>query len=122
MVPLGPDLIGRSFSSSTVFGLPFMLTLYSKVPIFAVPPGSTRFWALTALTTSLGDRPLACKAAELMSTITWRTLPPYGSGTEEPCTVASWVRMKLLPRSNNCCSGSSSLDSASCRIGTDEAL
>ena len=76
MVPLGPVLIGRSFRASTVCGLPFMLTLYSKVPIFAVPPGSTRFWALTALTTSLGDSPLACSAAELISTITCRTLPP----------------------------------------------
>ena len=36
-------LIGRSFSSSTVFGLPFRSTSYSVVPIFAVPPGRIRF-------------------------------------------------------------------------------
>ena len=26
-----------------------------------------------------------------------RGLPPNGSGTAAPCTVASWVRMKFCP-------------------------
>ena len=26
-----------------------------------------------------------------------KNLPPKGSGTEAPCTVASWVRMKFRP-------------------------
>ena len=29
--------------------------------------------------------------------MTERTLPPHGSGTCAPWTVASWVRMKLRP-------------------------
>ncbi|MNR34853.1 hypothetical protein D3C85_1526580 [compost metagenome] len=102
--------------------LPFRSTRYSSAPILAVPPGRTRFWALIALTTSRGDRPRACNAGTCRSTVTCRTLPPYGRGMEAPCTVASWVRMKLFPRSYSSCSGSVSLPSASRRMGTVEAL
>ena len=41
---------------------------------------------------------------------------------EAPATVASCMRRMLLPRSKISCSGMVSLDSASCRIGTLEAL
>ena len=40
-----------------------------------------------------------CIACGSISTMIWRTLPPYGIGTAAPCTVASCVRIKLLPRS-----------------------
>src|SRR5579862_9423720 len=39
-----------------------------------------------------------------------------------PGTVANCTRRTLLPISNSSCSGIVSLDSASCRIGTLEAL
>src|SRR5579862_3573874 len=41
---------------------------------------------------------------------------------EAPCTVDRPVRMMLLPRSNSWASERLSLDSASCRMGTEEAL
>ncbi len=113
---------GRSFSAATVCVLPFICTLYSCVPIFAVPPGRIRFCALIAFTTSIGASPFACSARVSRSTTIWRILPPNGSGTAAPWTVASCVRMKLLPRSYSCCSASVSLDSPSCRIGTVDAL
>ena len=52
----------------------------------------------------------------------WRCLPPYGHGTAAPGTVTSWVAWKLAAKSINCCSDSPSPESASCRIGTLEAL
>ena len=91
-------LIGRSLSSAIVCGLPFISTAYSSEPIFAVPDGRIRFCAL--------DRGRRCPratdpwpAARLgsRSTEISRCLPPYGNGTAAPCTVASCVRMKLLP-------------------------
>jgi hypothetical protein len=72
-----------------VWVLPFISTWYSRGPSLAVPEGSIRFSALTAFTTSFGDSPLACMAAESMSIETSRCLPPYGQGTDAPCTVAN---------------------------------
>ena len=46
--------------SSIEVGTALVRTVYWVSPIFAVPDGSVRFWALTALTTSSGVRPLAC--------------------------------------------------------------
>ena len=60
--------MGRSFSPLIVVGLPFMSTLYSKAPIFAVPAGRMRFCALIAFTTSSGDSPFAWSAAVFKST------------------------------------------------------
>jgi len=40
-------------------GLLLSRTLYSAVPILAVPAGMIRFWLLMAVLTSLGDRPRA---------------------------------------------------------------
>ena len=57
-----------------------------------------------AFTMSTGDRLFACSAVGSRSTEIRRCLPPYGSGTAAPCTVASWMRMKLLPASKICCS------------------
>ena len=68
MVELAMVLTGRSFSSWIEFGLPFIFTLYSKVPIFAVPAGKMRFCALIAFTTSSGESPFACRAAVFRST------------------------------------------------------
>ncbi len=69
-------LTGRSFNSAIVFGLPFISTLYSSVPIFAVPVGRIRFCAFTAFTMSTGDRPFACIAVGSISTETTRDFPP----------------------------------------------
>ena len=74
------------------------------------------------LTTSAGASPLACSMRVLRSTMTWRCLPPNGHGIATPRIVTSWGRRKLTPRSKSCCSASPSPDSASCRIGTLEAL
>ncbi len=92
-------LIGRSFSSATVSGLLFIRTSYSMPPIFDVPPGRIRFCWLTALTTSVGDSPLAWSALVSRSTWICGCLPPYAFGIDAPCTVASWTRRKLTPRS-----------------------
>ena len=53
--------------------------------------------AASADETSNADSPFAYIASGWRSTMTDRTLPPHGSGTCAPCTVASWVRMKLRP-------------------------
>ena len=50
-----------------------------------------------------------------------RGLPPYGSGSDAPCTVESRVRMKFCPRSYSCSSGSVLLLMLNCRIGTLDA-
>jgi hypothetical protein len=113
---------GRSFSSLMVSVLPFISTWYSSGPSLAVPEGRIRFSALTAFTTSVGDRPLACMAAESISIETSRCFPPYGQGTAAPCTVANWVRIVLAPRSNNCCSLSRVLLRPTCSTGTVDAL
>jgi hypothetical protein len=57
MVEFPTTLTGRSFSSATVRGLPFMATSYSNSPILAVPDGSTMFCWPSAVTTSAGDSP-----------------------------------------------------------------
>ena len=67
---------GRLFNCWTVTGVPFNPTLYSVFPILAVPEGRMTFCALTAFTTSRGDRPSDFSRAESMSTMIWRTLPP----------------------------------------------
>ncbi len=90
-------LTGRSFSSAIVFGLPFISTLYSSVPSFAVPVGRIRFCAFTVFTMSIGDSPFDCSAVESISTETTRDFPPYGNGIEAPGTVEICVRMKLFP-------------------------
>jgi hypothetical protein len=72
-------------------------TLYSMGPIFAVPAGRMTFWLARAVETSKAESPLAKSASGSRSTMTDRALPPHGSGTCAPWTVASWVRMKLSP-------------------------
>ena len=114
--------MGRSFSASTALGLPLRRTAYSRSPIFAVPPGSTRFCALMASDTSVGDSPRACSCTGSRSTLMSRERPPYGCGTLAPRTVARRVRMPLVPRSLSCCSDSESPPSASCSTGTLAAL
>ena len=110
------------FRPASESGLPFISTEYSVEPIFAVPEGRIRFCAVTALTTSIGDRLRSCSLRESISTMICRCLPPYGSGADAPGTVASCVFRKLLPKSNSSCSVSEADDSASRRIGTVEAL
>jgi len=57
-----PTVYGQIVQALIVSGLPFMSTLYSKAPIFAVPVGRMRFCALMAFTTSSGESPLAWSA------------------------------------------------------------
>jgi hypothetical protein len=109
-------------SALTASGLPFIRTEYSRSPSFAVPEGSTRFCALIALLTSIGEIPRACSCCGSRSTLMRRWRPPYGCGTLAPCTVARRVRMPLVPRSNSSCSLSVALDSAACSTGTFDAL
>ena len=51
-------LIGMLLRSSIVGGVALVRTVYCVSPIFAVPAGKVRFWALTALTTSQRRQPL----------------------------------------------------------------
>ena len=67
---------GMLLSPAMVSGEPLVASVYSVAPILAVPDGSTRFCALTALTTSLGVRPLASSASVSRSTEITRCLPP----------------------------------------------
>ena len=76
-------LIGRSFSSAVVSGLPFISTSYSYWPIFEVPEGRIRFCVLMALTTSLGAKPFGLQRRgvqvhlhlALLAAVTARGLP-----------------------------------------------
>jgi len=110
------------FRPASESGLAFISTAYSVEPIFAVPVGTIRFCAVIAFTTSVGDRLRSCSLRVSMSIMIWRCLPPYGSGTDAPGTVASCVFRKLLPKSYSSCSVSDGDDSASRRIGTVDAL
>ena len=67
---------GKSFRPDNTPGEPFMRTVYSVSPNFTVPEGKIKFCVFTALTTSAGDRPRACKASASKSTEITRTLPP----------------------------------------------
>ena len=65
-------------------GVALVRTTYCVSPILAVPDGTVRFCALTALTTSSGVRPLAESLVGSMSTMIWRYLPPDGVGSVTP--------------------------------------
>ena len=81
-----------------------------------------RFWLPIAVLTSDADKPSARRRAGIRSTWICRVAPPNGNGIDAPATVASWARMNELPKSNSSDSPSLVDDSASCRIGTVEAL
>src|SRR5439155_18295866 len=77
----GPaTLIGRSFSSGTVIGLPLWRMSYSNGPIFAVPEGEITFCWANAVMTSAADSPLDCSRPGSRLTLIWLCLPPYGIG------------------------------------------
>src|SRR5438309_8679190 len=76
-------------SSSIVAGTALVRTVYWVSPIFAVPEGRVRFWALTAFATSSGVSPLAKSFAGSRSTMIWRYLPPAGVGKVTPWIGAS---------------------------------
>ena len=78
--------MGMSPISLTVVGLAFISTSLSSAPSFTVPPGSTRFCTVSALTTSTGERPRAVSLATSKSIITDFCLPPKGYGIAAPGT------------------------------------
>ena len=84
----------------------------------AVPVGSMRFCAETAVATSCGDSPRAFSASGSRSTTICRTLPPIGSGKRVPCTMLSMVRTRWLTWSKISASRNVSLLNDSCRMGT----
>ena len=86
---------GMRLNSSTVGGLEFMRTLYSVVPMRAVPVGISRFEVCSVCTTSLGDTLLAAISLGLRSTEICRNRPPKGAGTCRPGMVNSLTRTKL---------------------------
>src|SRR5512132_1989108 len=112
---------GRSFKPETASGELFILTEYSVSPNFAVPDGRIRFCALTALTTSAGDRPRACSACMSRSTLICRFLPPYGNGIATPGIVMSCGRNWFTAASNTDCSGKVGDDRPSWITGIDDA-
>ncbi len=107
--------------SATVSADAFVSIRYSVWPIFAVPVGSTRFCALTALTMSAGVRPFASNACGSRSIATTRVRPPYGNGICAPGTVISCGRRKLSAMSASDCSLSVLLDSPSWITGMLDA-
>ncbi len=76
--------IGMLLRSSIVDGVALVRTVYWVSPIFTVPEGNVRFWALTAFTTSDGVNPLANSFSGSRSTMIWRYLPPAGVGKVTP--------------------------------------
>jgi hypothetical protein len=87
------NFTGILLRSSIEVGSALVRTVYWVSPILAVPDGKVRFWALIALTTSLGVRPLACSFTGSMSTMICRYLPPAGVGSVTPWIGAScWRR------------------------------
>ena len=103
-------------------GLLFRLIRYSRSSIFAAPVGSVRFCAEIAMLTSAGETPCARSAAMSRSTAIWRCLPPAGSGKRVPCTTLSIVRTRWFTWSKISDSLSVSLEKASWRIGTEDAV
>ena len=75
-------------------GVALVNTEYWVSPIFAVPDGSVRFCALTALTTSSGVSPREMSFAGSISTMIWRYFPPAGVGRVTPGTGASCWRTR----------------------------
>ncbi len=67
---------GMALNCSTVVGLELSLTLYSVLPICAVPAGTMTLDCRSAVTTSLGLSPLAEVALGSTSTMICRCLPP----------------------------------------------
>ncbi len=90
-------LTGMRANSATSDGLEFMRTLYSRLPMRAVPAGRITFEVFSALTTSNGESPLLDSARGSMSTLICRCLPPNGAGVDSPGIVNSRTRMKLRP-------------------------
>src|SRR5258705_9885311 len=87
-------LIGILLRASIDGAIALVRTVYCVSPILAWPEGSVRLWALTALTTSIGVRPLANSFAESISTMIWRYFPPSGVGKVTPGTGANcWRRL-----------------------------
>ena len=75
---------GMSLSAAIVDGIELVRTVYWILPIFSVPPGKVRFWALTASTTCSGVRPRARSLVGSMSTMICRYFPPAGVGNVMP--------------------------------------
>ena len=121
MAPLAVNT-GRSARPAKSTGALLSWMAYSKLPIFCVPAGVNRFWAASALATSLADRPRDCMAAGSRSIWIWRNLPPNGNGMAAPGTVTSGVRTVLMAMSNTACSDMPLPASAIWMIGTVEAL
>jgi hypothetical protein len=113
---------GRLFSSSIDPGALLRRTLYWNPPIFAKPAGLIWFCAAIARPTSCADKPFDCSACGSRSICTWRWRPPDGYGIAAPGTVTRPGRIWLTAVSNSLPSDSPTPDSASCRIGTVEAL
>jgi hypothetical protein len=111
-----------SFSAAMASGLLFRLIRYSRSPILAAPVGSVRFCAEIAELTSAGEMPCARKAAMSRSTAICRCFPPAGRGKRVPCTTLSIVRTRWFTWSKISDSLSVSLENASWRIGTDDAV
>jgi hypothetical protein len=88
------NLTGMLLRASIVVGIALVRTVYCFSPILAKPDGSVRFSAFTALTTSVGVRPLACSFVGSISTMICRYFPPSGVGNVTPGTGAScWRRL-----------------------------
>ena len=104
-----------------VSGEPLVASTYSVPPILAVPDGSIRFCALTALTTSFGVSPLASSAGVSRSTDMTRCLPPYGQGMATPGMVTRRGRRKFVAVSNTACSDIVGLDRPSWITGMLDA-
>src|SRR5260370_25877832 len=77
-------LTGMSLSASIVGGIALVRTVYWVLPIFAVPPDRVRFWALTAVTTCSGVRPLSRSLVGSMATMIGPYFPPAGHGKGSP--------------------------------------
>ena len=85
---------GRSLRAATASGLLLRLTRYSRGPSFTLPDGRVRFCRFTALLTSAAEIPFDSSACGSRSTMIWRGLPPYGSGSVMPWMGAICWRMR----------------------------
>ena len=103
-------LIGNRLNSSSNVGLEFIRTLYSRLPILAVPAGRITFEAWRAFTTSAGDKPLEARAVGSISIMICRDFPPNGAGVDRPGIVNNLNLMKFSPKSNTFSSESVSLE------------
>jgi len=87
-----------------VCGAPFISTLYSSVPNFAVPVGKNQILRIHRVHDLHGRKALGLQRLRIQIHGNLPLFTAIREGSAAPCTVANCVRMKLFPKSKMACS------------------